>query len=249
LHSLSDILNILNFVYRISCCPHADLILLKLSAPHKRLSRLALERNACVVCHKCRVSRHAQLCIDAANVITLLGPVEEFTAKGSPDSVYLANPLQTTVAAFTNPLNVTRLADALVWLQIFHVHDRMELYHEKWAVQMGDSPPPPPGLFYLMLVFHLSFRTPSGLFPRPNKVRVINGVTSVALPDVLIIGVTNMKCSNLYLSKTHVRYSVCVFQNERVDVQWLHCHIRKQLQETSVYREMLFVTDCKLCTP
>ena len=90
----------------------------------------------------------------------------------------------------------------------------MELYHEKWAVQMGDSPPPhSPVLFYLMLVFHLSCRTPSELFPRRNKVGVINGVTSVALPDVLIIGVTNMKCFNLCPSKTHVRYSVCVFQN------------------------------------
>jgi len=69
------------FVDRISCCPHADLILPKLSAPHKRLSRFALEGNAYVVCHKCRVSRHAQLCIDAANVVTLLGSVEEFTAK------------------------------------------------------------------------------------------------------------------------------------------------------------------------
>jgi hypothetical protein len=78
--------------YRILCCPHADLILPKLPAPHKRLSRLALEGNACIVCHKCRVSRHAQLCIDAANVVTFLGPVEEFTAKVSPDGVCLPNP-------------------------------------------------------------------------------------------------------------------------------------------------------------
>jgi hypothetical protein len=78
-------------VYRISCCPHADLILPKLFAPHKRLSRLALEGNADVF-HKCRLSRHAQLCIDAANVVTLLGSVEEFTAKDSPNSVYLASP-------------------------------------------------------------------------------------------------------------------------------------------------------------
>ena len=91
-NSVSDILNILHSVYRISCCPHADLILPKLSAPHRRLSRLALQGNAYVVCHKCRVSRHAQLCIGAAIVVTLLGPVEEFTAKDSPDSVYLANP-------------------------------------------------------------------------------------------------------------------------------------------------------------
>jgi hypothetical protein len=92
LHSVSDILNILNSVYRISCCPHAYLILPKLSAPHKRLSRLALEGNAYDVCHKCRMSRHAQLCIDAANVVTLLRPLEEFTAKDSPDSACLANP-------------------------------------------------------------------------------------------------------------------------------------------------------------
>jgi len=89
---VSDIQNILLLFIEFHVAPHADIILPKLSAPHERLRKLALEGNACVVCHKCRVSRHAQLCIDAAKVVTLLGPVEEFMAKDSTVSVYLTSP-------------------------------------------------------------------------------------------------------------------------------------------------------------